>query len=148
MTQQLTRRSAMRGAAVVVLGGIVGFAVARNSAAAKDKAGTTAANAYGASLSSHGRRLVSLAAIPVGGAKILSGVRVVVVRTGPEAVHAFSATCTHQGCEVTQVRNGTIDCPCHGSKFDLATGKVVAGPAPAPLPPVAVTVRGGEVYEQ
>jgi Rieske Fe-S protein len=70
---------------------------------------------------------------------------VVLTRSG-STVHGFSATCTHQGCTVNQVSDGTIDCPCHGSKFDAATGAVVTGPAPAPLPPVRVTVRNGEVF--
>jgi Rieske Fe-S protein len=61
-------------------------------------------------------------------------------------VRAFSATCPHQGCPVSTVANGTIDCPCHGSRFDAKTGAVVAGPAPRGLTPVAVVVRDGGVY--
>jgi Rieske Fe-S protein len=70
---------------------------------------------------------------------------VVVTKSGSQ-VHAFSSTCTHQGCQVNKVSGGRIDCPCHGSVFDASTGAVVAGPAPSPLPPVAVTVRNGEVF--
>ncbi|HZZ96974.1 MAG TPA: Rieske (2Fe-2S) protein [Jatrophihabitantaceae bacterium] len=146
MSDLVSRRSALRGAAVVVVGGIAGFALARNSAAAKEKAGTTAANAYGAGSDGGGQLLATVAAIPPGGGKILQHPPVVLTRSGA-TVHAFSAICTHQGCTVSTVANGTIDCPCHGSKFDAATGKVVAGPAPSPLPRIPVSVRNGEVYE-
>jgi Rieske Fe-S protein len=149
----VSRRSALRGAAVVVVGGVAGFFAARNSAAAKVKAGTTAANAYGAGSSSGGgggaAALAAVASIPTGGGRILQHPPIVLVRSSAGAVqqvHAFSAICTHQGCTVSTIANGTIDCPCHGSKFDLQTGKVVAGPAPSPLPTIAVSVRDGEVY--
>jgi thiosulfate dehydrogenase [quinone] large subunit len=49
------------------------------------------------------------------------------------------------GCEVNQVSDGKIKCPCHFSVFDASTGAVVSGPAPAPLPKVAVTVSDGQV---
>lgn len=40
---------------------------------------------------------------------------------------------------------GTINCPCHGSKFSVASGSVVAGPAPAPLAAVGVKVQGTSI---
>ena len=61
-------------------------------------------------------------------------------------MHAFSATCTHQGCTVGPVRDGRIVCPCHGSEFDARTGAVVRGPATRPLPQVRVVVRDGAVF--
>ena len=67
-------------------------------------------------------------------------------RSPSDVVHAFSAVCTHQGCTVSTVAGGTIDCPCHGSRFDATTGQVRAGPAIRPLPPIAVVVRSGNVY--
>ena len=70
----------------------------------------------------------------------------VLVRTSSDEVRAFSSICTHQGCPVTEIKDGTISCPCHGSRFDASTGKVVAGPATTPLPPIPVVVRAGEVY--
>jgi Rieske Fe-S protein len=59
---------------------------------------------------------------------------------------AYSAICTHQGCQVSY-RNGVLACPCHGSVFDPANnGMVVTPPAERPLPKVPVEVRGGKVF--
>lgn len=140
----ITRRSALTATAAIVAGGVVGFVVARNSAAAHEPAGTTAANAYG-STPTRNKPLVALTRVPANGGVILADPAVVITRTGNQ-LHAFSAICTHQGCHVDRVAGGRIFCPCHGSVFDATTGKVVAGPAPRPLPKVKITVRDGEVY--
>lgn len=60
---------------------------------------------------------------------------------------AYSAVCTHQGCEVAY-NDGQLACPCHGSIFDPADGAaVVNGPAQQPLPDIPVEVRDGEVFK-
>jgi Rieske Fe-S protein len=46
---------------------------------------------------------------------------------------------------VFEVVGGTINCPCHGSKFAVADGSVSAGPAPRPLPEQPVTVQGTSI---
>jgi len=46
---------------------------------------------------------------------------------------------------VTAVKDGTINCTCHGSKFSIEDGSVATGPATKPLAKVEVTVEGDEI---
>ncbi len=64
------------------------------------------------------------------GVTAIPGRNVFIVRQG-KRFHAISSICTHLRCQVSQ-RGGRFECPCHGSKFDLA-GKVLEGAAPRPL---------------
>ena len=89
--------------------------------------------------------LGSAGVVPVGGAKIYREQRVVVAQPAKGEFTAFSAVCTHAGCVVDSVEDGRIGCPCHGSQFDARTGKVIEGPAVAPLPSVPVTAKGGRL---
>lgn len=140
-----SRRSVLRGAAVTAVAGVAGYVVGATSDAAGAKAPAAAANGYGSDEGT-GTRLAAVSDIPTGGGLILADAHVVLTRTDSGEVLAFSATCTHQGCTVNAVEGGLILCPCHGSKFDLATGAPVAGPAITPLPPVTVEVRGEDVF--
>ena len=88
-----------------------------------------------------GERLAAVADVPVGGGVVLADRDVVVTQPVSGTFKAFSATCTHQGCAVSEVANGTINCPCHGSRFTVADGSVAAGPATKPLPEKTVAVR-------
>jgi Rieske Fe-S protein len=83
--------------------------------------------------------------VPVGGGIIVDGRNVVVTQPQKGTFKAFTAICTHQGCTVSDVRNGTINCPCHGSKFSPRDGSVVAGPATRPLHEVTITVVGTNI---
>lgn len=89
--------------------------------------------------------LAKLSDIPVGGGKIFEDRKVVVTQPKAGTVKAFSTTCTHAGCDVTTVSRGTINCPCHGSRFEVADGSVAGGPAPRGLPAVPVTVDGDNI---
>ena len=88
-------------------------------------------------------RLAPSAAVPVGGGAVFPEHRVVVTQPSAGRFAAFSAICTHEQCTVSQVANGTINCPCHGSRFAITDGSVVHGPATRPLHARAVTVRDG-----
>ncbi|MGW6217962.1 Rieske 2Fe-2S domain-containing protein [Streptomyces sp. NPDC055109] len=84
--------------------------------------------------------------VPSGGGKVLKKEQVVITRDAGGQVRGFTAVCTHAGCIVTSVADGTINCPCHGSKFDATTGQPVAGPARAPLKAVSVRQSGESIY--
>jgi cytochrome b6-f complex iron-sulfur subunit len=59
--------------------------------------------------------------------------------------YAMSATCTHLGCMTRwEPGAGGIFCPCHGSRFSR-DGKVVAGPAPRPLPRLGLALEKGQL---
>lgn len=92
-----------------------------------------------------GTALASLADIPVGGGVVLARAKLVITQPAKGKVKAFTSTCPHAGCQVNEVADGTINCPCHGSKFAIADGTVTDGPAPRGLKPVKVAVRNGKV---
>lgn len=69
---------------------------------------------------------------------------VLIVRGTGEEIAAYSGYCTHNGCALRQ-NEAELDCPCHGSRFDAATGEVLLGPATTHLPEVAVEVADGAI---
>ena len=85
--------------------------------------------------------------IPVGGGKVLTDKKIVITQPQAGSFDAFTAVCTHQGCIVGSVAGGTINCPCHGSKFSIADGSVVNGPATSPLAPVSIKVQGTSIVQ-
>jgi Rieske Fe-S protein len=83
--------------------------------------------------------------VPVGGGTVFAAQKVVVTQPRQGTFQAFTAVCTHKGCTVGTVGGGTINCPCHGSKFSAADGSVVHGPATAPLAKINVSTTGGNI---
>jgi Rieske Fe-S protein len=90
--------------------------------------------------------LASTSDIPVSGGKVFEQRGVVVTQPQAGTFKAFSAVCTHAGCIVAEVKNGTINCPCHGSRFAAADGSVANGPASRPLKPVRISVTGNDIH--
>jgi Rieske Fe-S protein len=86
--------------------------------------------------------IAKTADVPVGSGVIVD--KVVVTQPTAGVFKGFSSTCTHKGCAVDKIADGTIDCPCHGSKFNL-DGSVAKGPADKPLEAQAVTVQGDSI---
>ncbi|RKN47851.1 Rieske (2Fe-2S) protein [Micromonospora endolithica] len=89
--------------------------------------------------------LARVADVPVGGGRILADQGIVLTQPAAGTIKAFSARCTHQGCTVTSVDDGTIVCACHNSVFDIADGSVRGGPAKQPLPETPVAVDGDTI---
>ncbi|MGD0242597.1 MAG: Rieske (2Fe-2S) protein [Streptosporangiaceae bacterium] len=85
--------------------------------------------------------------VPVGGGTILTDKKIVITQPQSGTFHAFTAICTHAGCTVGSVSNGTINCPCHGSRFNINNGAVVNGPAAAPLAAINIKVQGTSILQ-
>ncbi|WP_409239039.1 Rieske (2Fe-2S) protein [Streptomyces sp. PA5.6] len=126
---------------VVATIGAAGLAAALSACGGGESGGDGTAEGDG------GGVLARTSDIPVGGGKIFKDAEVVVTQPTKGEFKAFSSLCTHKGCPVTGVENGTVNCPCHGSKFDIADGSVRGGPAPKPLPAVSITVTGGSIKQ-
>ncbi|MGH2460569.1 MAG: Rieske 2Fe-2S domain-containing protein [Chloroflexota bacterium] len=62
-------------------------------------------------------------------------------------VFALGNTCTHWGCSLSegQLEDSSIVCHCHGSRFNLADGAVINGPASAPEISFDVRERAGQI---
>ncbi|WP_232247928.1 QcrA and Rieske domain-containing protein [Kitasatospora azatica] len=89
---------------------------------------------------------VAVADVPVGGSATVkdpaSGDAIYILQPKSGQYCGLSSICTHAGCTVDPPKNGQLNCPCHGSKFDAATGAVITGPAIKPLPKYTVTKDG------
>jgi nitrite reductase/ring-hydroxylating ferredoxin subunit len=146
-----TRRGVLAG---VGLAGLAGAISACSSGGSSSSSAGTGANAgAGASAapaatgaSGGGSALAATNDIPVGGGKVFTSDKVVVTQPVSGEFKGFSAVCTHMQCTVDQVADGTIDCPCHGSKFSVKDGSVVAGPAPSPLRAQTIKVTGTNIF--
>ena len=155
-----TRRGVLAGVGLVGLAGAVsacgsggssssstGTNVGAPPATGAASAPSSASGAGGGSTAgAQGSALATTSEIPVGSGKIFTSEKVVVTQPNSGDFKAFSAVCTHMGCIVSTISNGTIDCPCHGSQYSIATGDVVAGPAPRPLPAKQIRVSGGSIF--
>jgi 3-phenylpropionate/trans-cinnamate dioxygenase ferredoxin subunit len=64
-------------------------------------------------------------------------------------VFAFGDECTHAGCSLADGelddREEAVECPCHGSVFDVASGEPTEGPAVDPVPVFPIRVVDGWV---
>lgn len=60
---------------------------------------------------------------------------------------AFDDLCTHEHCPLSAglMEGTTISCQCHGSKFDVTTGKVLQGPAISALRTYPVRETDGTI---
>jgi len=83
--------------------------------------------------------------VPEGGGTVVKADKIVVTQPTKGDFKAFTAVCTHQGCLVSEIKDGQIHCPCHGSVFSIQDGSVLGGPAPSPLAEKKVSVSGNQI---
>ncbi|MFI0356468.1 Rieske (2Fe-2S) protein [Actinomadura sp. 9N407] len=136
-----TRRGVLIGAG---LAGVAGLAAACGG---DEGGGGTSGDPSGGEGGQGGSAagLAKTADIPVGGGKIIEGEKIVIVQPVQGQFKAYSTKCTHRGCPVDSVSGGTINCPCHGSKFKIADGSVATPPATEPLAEKQIKVEGDQI---
>ena len=131
----------------VIVGTGVGLAATALAGCAQN--GGTTAGSSTASTSGEGAGAPTVAGtlaktsdVPVGSGVIVDDV----VLTQPTAgvFNCFSSVCPHAGCNVSEVTEANIVCPCHGSRFDLE-GAVVKGPAHEPLERRTISIKGDAI---
>ena len=111
-------------------------------AAGESSTTPAAPSASGGTAAPAAKAIAKTSDVPVGSGVIVG--EVVVTQPSAGVFKGLSAKCTHKGCTVNKVADGTIDCPCHGSKFNL-DGTVVNGPAQEPLAVENITVQGDSI---
>lgn len=132
-----SRRELFRSIGLVALGTGSAAMLGACSGSESDAGGA------GSGAGSGGPQTVAKTEVPEGGG-VIKGDFVI---TQPKAgeYKAFSSSCTHQGCPVSEIAGGSINCNCHGSKFSIADGSVMNGPAEEPLPAASVTANGDDL---
>jgi Rieske Fe-S protein len=88
------------------------------------------------------RAVATTADVPVGSGVIVDDL--VLTQPEPGSFNAFSAVCTHAGCTVAEIVGPSINCPCHGSSFNL-DGTVANGPAKRALDRKVIVVEGASI---
>ncbi len=76
----------------------------------------------------------------------VGGEPVAVARSGA-SLYAFADTCTHEECSLSDgiLTDTEVDCPCHGSVFDIRSGEALVGPALESVQTFAVRVEAGRI---
>jgi nitrite reductase/ring-hydroxylating ferredoxin subunit len=74
------------------------------------------------------------------------GKNILVANIGGE-YYAIGNVCTHMGCSLSDgtLSGENVECPCHGSNYNVKTGSVVKGPTKKSEPAYEVKVEGGQV---
>lgn len=137
------RRTVLRATALGVAAAGVGVTAAACSNSNSMPQGSDAQTAQPAA--GAGTSLASTSQVPVKGGFVDQDAAVVITQPSAGEYKAFTAVCTHAQCLVDGVTNNVIQCPCHGSQYDAATGAVIHGPAQQPLAAKTIKVSGGEI---
>ncbi len=80
----------------------------------------------------------------------LGGNQQIVLVKLPDGFFAVSAWCSHQRASLLQgeISDHEIECPLHGARFDLRTGKQLCLPAVRPISNYPVKVENEQIFLQ
>jgi Rieske Fe-S protein len=140
---QIARQHVIRGAGLVL--SAAALAGCSDSGEGEKPVASSEASSTSAPAEPTPGAIAKTSDVPVGSGVIVGDV--VVTQPTAGEFRGFSSKCTHKGCAVNKVADGTIDCPCHGSKFNL-DGTVAKGPAKRPLDAKGIVVRGDSIALQ
>lgn len=135
--EAISRRLVVIGGAAAVAGAAGAAAVGIGSADASKKPA--------------GKKIGPASAVPVGSSAHFTDPNTqlpsLVIQLRKGKFVAYDAVCPHEGCTVAyQPQEHLIQCPCHGSQFNPATGSRVRGPAPHGLKKLIIAVSGGQLF--
>lgn len=73
--------------------------------------------------------------------------KIVVIREPSGEIFALEDRCSHANVRLSKGKcsGGELECPAHGAKFDVRTGKNLCLPAVAPVKTYKVQVSGEEI---
>ena len=87
--------------------------------------------------------------LPETGCKVFkAGKRNVLIASWEGKLYAIDDRCTHDNGPLGEgtIEQGEVECPRHGARFDIKTGKAVCLPAVGGVPVYSVEIRDGEIY--
>lgn len=152
----MERRAVLTSGAVIAGAGIAAVTLAAcgdNSGSAGSAASSAApagsAPAASPGSASSGAQIAKTTDVPVGSVFAFQdpqGGPAFLLQPAAGTFLAYSGVCTHNGCTVGYDEAAAeFACPCHGARFEVATGEPVQGPAQQPLAKIAVVESGGVI---
>lgn len=93
-------------------------------------------------------KVASTSDVPQGGMKkVMLGTQQVLLVNISGKYYAIGDVCTHMGGPLDRGKldGQIVECPWHGSHFDVTTGAVKKGPASRPEPSYEVKVEGNDI---
>lgn len=138
-----SRRALFAGAGALGVAGVLAACGGDETPAPNGGDGDTPTT--GAPQAQPGEVVAKTSDIPVGGGKVIADKGVVVTQPTAGEFRGYTSICTHNQCVLANVSEGTINCGCHFSKFAIADGKVLGGPAPRDLPAKELKVEGDDI---
>ena len=152
----MERRAVLTSGAVIAGAGIAAVTLAAcgdNSGSAGSAASSAApagsAPAASPGSASSGAQIAKTTDVPVGSVFAFQdpqGGPAFLLQPAAGTFLAYSGICTHNGCTVGYDEAAAeFACPCHGARFEVATGEPVQGPAQQPLAKIAIVESGGVI---
>jgi len=145
----MERRAVLTTGVVLAGAGVAAATLSACSGGGSESAASTPSAAPVATSAASGTKIAQVSDIPVGGIFAFEdpqGGPAFLLQPAAGTFLAYSGVCTHNGCTVGYDEAAAeFACPCHGARFEVATGEPVQGPAQKPLTAIAVVESGGVV---